>query len=563
MDHEPKQTVQRLRFAGKKRDGPLEHSDGKTPVRRQRAQRLRASQAKPGALRREQDAPPEMSRLTPDPLHAVTGRLRHQVSQTNEDENAGVDAALSGEQAAETLLQAGESAYRRVKAPGRTKPVPQRTEKAVPHGLQPGQAVQSDTSSLAHARQKRAIRRAYARLGHGYDASGPAPASAAKAVRKAGAARRPAALVRLQKRRLFLLAALGAMLLFVMNGLSACAPLGETLIQSLVIGTYPATEEDVLAAERAYAQMERELQEEIDHYAARHPGYDEYIINAQEIWHDPYALMAIISARHGGEEWTLDSAYGTLEKYFQLQYILTEEVQTETRYRTEIRLGLREETDPGTGETLYIPYEYEEEVPYTYRICTVTLENKNLSHLPVYSMSREAMGLYALYMSTLGNMPDLFAGNPHASHLRDPMIYEVPQEVLDADPRFAALLQEANRYIGYPYVWGGDSPETSFDCSGFISYVFTNSGVYDTGRRGATGLYSLCRKISPAEARPGDLVFFQGTLGEGVDGNDGITHVGMYVGDHKMIHCGNPIGYADLNDAYWRQHFYGYGRVPE
>lgn len=168
----------------------------------------------------------------------------------------------------------------------------------------------------------------------------------------------------------------------------------------------------MLAAERAYAQMERALQEEIDHYAARHPGYDEYIIDAQEIWHDPYALMAIISARHGGEEWTLDSAYGTLEKYFQLQYILTEEVQTETRYRTEIRLGLREETDPGTGETLYIPYEYEEEVPYTYRICTVTLENKNLSHLPVYSMSREAMGLYALYMSTLGNMPDLFAGNP-------------------------------------------------------------------------------------------------------------------------------------------------------
>lgn len=224
---------------------------GKRRVQRKRAQRLRASQAKPGALRREQDVPPEMSRLTPDPLHAVTGRLRHQVSQANEDENAGVDAALSGEQAAETLLQAGESAYRRVKTPGRAKPVPQRTEKAVPHGLQPGQAMQSDTSSLAHARQKRAIRRAYARLGHGYDAPGPAPASAAKAVRKAAAARRPAALVRRQKRRLFLLAALGAMLLFVMNGLSACAPLGETLIQSLVIGTYPATEEDVLAAERA------------------------------------------------------------------------------------------------------------------------------------------------------------------------------------------------------------------------------------------------------------------------------------------------------------------------
>lgn len=222
MDHEPRQTVQRLRFAGKERDGPLEHSDGKTPVQREACAAIARVPGKAwGAAPGSRMCRPEMSRLTPDPLHAVTGRLRHQVSQANEDENAGVDAALSGEQAAETLLQAGESAYRRVKTPGRAKPVPQRTEKAVPHGLQPGQAMQSDTSSLAHARQKRAIRRAYARLGHGYDASGPAPASAAKAVRKAAAARRPAALVRRQKRRLFLLAALGAMLLFVMNGLSA------------------------------------------------------------------------------------------------------------------------------------------------------------------------------------------------------------------------------------------------------------------------------------------------------------------------------------------------------
>ncbi len=298
---------------------------------------------------------------------------------------------------------------------------------------------------------------------------------------------------------------------------------------------------------------------ELDHYEARHPGCDEYNVKAQEIWHDPYVLCAIISAYLGGEEWTIDSAYPVMERYFKLQYVLTEKITTETRYRTEQRVGQQLVTDPKTGAQRWESYTYEIEVPYTYRICDVKLENKNLSHQPVYSMSREKMGLYALYMSTLGNMPDLFAGKPHASQLKDPLLYDVPEEYKQADPQFGKLIEEAEKYLGFPYVWGGSSPDTSFDCSGFVSYVFTNSGVYNTGRLGATGLYGICQKITADEARPGDLIFFEGTMGEDVGG---ITHVGLYVGDNMMIHCGNPITYADLTRSYWQQHFYGFGRIP-
>lgn len=194
-----------------------------------------------------------------------------------------------------------------------------------------------------------------------------------------------------------------------------------------------------------------------------------------------------------------------------------------------------------------------------YTICTVTLENKILSHLPVYSMSHHTMGMYALYMSTLGNMPELFAGNAHASHLREPGKYDVPEETLAADPQFARIMEEAQKYIGYPYVWGGANPETSFDCSGFVSWVYTESDVYNTGRLGATGLYGICKKITSEQAQPGDLVFFEGTMG---DAADGITHVGIYVGGNHMLHCGSPIGYADLTESYWRKHFYAFGRVP-
>ena len=350
-----------------------------------------------------------------------------------------------------------------------------------------------------------------------------------------------------------------AMLLILMGSLQSCTPLAQSVLESLIIGTYPATEDDVRAAERAYTAKERELQDEMDRYEQYHPGYDEYHVDADEIWHDPYVLIAIISACFDGQEWTLDTAYPVIEKYFDLQYVVTQTVSTETRYRTEARTGTRIVTDPATGQQHTETYPYDVQVPYAYSICNVRLENKNLSHLPVISMSHHTMGMYALYMASHGNMEGIFSGNPYAVPLRDPTLYDIPQETLDADPSFAALMEEATKYIGYPYVWGGASPETSFDCSGFVSYVFTNSGVYNTGRLGAKGLRSLCRTVPDDQAQPGNIVFFEGTMGADVAG---ITHCGIYVGNGMMLHCGNPIGYADLSDAYWQTHFHSFGRVP-
>ena len=198
----------------------------------------------------------------------------------------------------------------------------------------------------------------------------------------------------------------------------------------------------------------------------------------------------------------------------------------------------------------------ETKVWHTVTICTVTLKNKNLSHAPVYTMSREKVGLYALYMSTHGNMDGLFHG-PHVSELKDPLEYDVPQELLDADPKFALLVEEANKRLGYPYVWGGYTPDTSFDCSGFISWIFTETGVRNIGHMGATGLYGISQHISEAQLRPGDVIFFSGTI----EGEAGITHCGLYVGNGMMVHCGSPCSYYDIAHGALRNNICGYGRL--
>ena len=480
-------------------------------------------------------------------------QLHRQVAQANEDDNVAVTAALKADDARATVLQEGERAYharklraQRRKAEGRKNSHPAGTSPSATASGAPASGQQRDTprfssSPLSQWQQKRAIRREYAAVRAGKSTvsrTGQAARTAEEAVERAGRVTEKAGAFLAKHPKALILIALAGILLAVMSSLQSCTPLAQSVLESLVIGTYPATEDDVRAAERAYAGMEQELQNELDQYERYHPGYDEYIVDADEIWHDPYVLIAIISACIDGQEWTVDTAYPVLEKYFRLQYVVTESVTTEIRYRTE---------QPA-------------QEPYTYRICRVRMENRNLSHLPVLSMSHHTMGMYALYMATHGNMEGIFSGNPYATPLRDPMLYDIPQETLDADPTFARLMEEATEYIGYPYVWGGASPETSFDCSGFVSYVFTNSGVYNTGRLGAKGLRSLCRMVPDDQTRPGDIVFFEGTMGEGVAG---VTHCGIYVGNGMMLHCGSPIGYANLNDSYWRSHFHSFGRVPE
>lgn len=336
---------------------------------------------------------------------------------------------------------------------------------------------------------------------------------------------------------------------------SSLVSLGNAAAGAVGATTYPAEDGDMLGAEAAYCSLEAELQNYLDTYESTH-DYDEYHYDLDAIEHDPYVLISLLSAWHEGE-WTLAQAQPTLQMLFDRQYTLTENVVHEVRYRTETRTGTRTVTDPVTGESSTEDYEYTVQVPYDYYICYVTLDNFNLSHLPVYIMGEDKVSRYSLYMATLGNRPDLFPGSSYVGkYTAPPNSYEVPGEYLD-DATFAAMLSEAEKYLGYPYVWGGSSPATSFDCSGFVSWVVNHSG-WNVGRLGAQGLYNICTRTG--SPRPGDLVFFKGTYA--APDPNGVTHCGIYVGDGMMIHCGDPISYANLNSSYWQAHFYAYGRLP-
>ena len=462
-------------------------------------------------------------------MDTASAQVHRQVSEDGDD-NSGVQAAHEMERAAESGVRTGEHLHHAAESGQyrRLQKAEKRLDKANVEALyarEKKNAPQRSVNPLSRFQQKRAIRKAYMTAKYSGQAQTVYQTAAAVRVMPAQAVNTARSYVP-QGPNLFPIIAIVLMVVFLLSSLSSCTPMTQAVMQLMVLGSYPADEADVLAAENTYLAMEDVLREEMDRYVMLHPGYDEYTFDLDDIWHDPYVLIAIVSAYHNGEEWTIDSAYPVLELFFGLQYIVTETVIT-----------------AADGHS----------------VMSVTLESRNLSYLPIYYLSHEQVGLYALYMSALGNMPDLFAGNPHASQLTEPLEYDVPQALLDADPQFAALIAEAEQYIGFPYVWGGADPETSFDCSGFVSWVYTNSGVYNIGRLGATGLHGMCSAVSADEARPGDLVFFSGTMGAEVGG---ITHVGIYVGNGMMIHCGNPISYADLSDTYWQQHFDSFGRVP-
>ena len=324
---------------------------------------------------------------------------------------------------------------------------------------------------------------------------------------------------------------------------SSLITLGNAAAGAVGATTYPAQDGDMLGAEAAYCSLEAELQHYLDTYESTH-DYDEYHFDLDAIEHDPYVLISLLSAWHEGE-WTLADVQPTLQMLFDRQYTLTENVVKERRYYIETDTWTDEEGNTHTDS--YRVY-------YDYYICTVTLDNFNLSHLPVYIMEEDKVSRYSLYMATLGNRPDLFPGSSYVGkYTSPPEGYEVPGEYLD-DETFAAMLSEAEKYLGYPYVWGGSSPATSFDCSGFVSWVINHSG-WNVGRLGAQGLYNICTRTS--SPRPGDLVFFKGTYD-----TPGVSHCGIYVGDGMMLHCGDPIQYANLNSSYWQAHFYAYGRLP-
>ena len=481
------------------------------------------------------------------PGKAVRSAVHREISQ-HEDDNVGVESAHKLEEAAEQTVRAAETAHRfhQLKPYRNADRAEARADSANLDALQKqAQQQNPELQSNPYSRwqQKRAIKKEYAAAKAGGTVS--ASEVTAKAAKRAAEDTKKASEWIAEHKKGFLIAlAILLVAVFLLNIASSCSVLVEGGVTALGVSTYPSEDSDMLAAEAQYCAMEAELQSKLDNYEATH-DYDEYHFDLDTIEHDPYVLLSIVCALHEGE-WTLDEVRGTLQMLFDRQYILTEDVVVETRYRTETDTWTDEDGNSHTD--IY-------QVPYDYYICTVTLENFDLSHVPVYVMSEEQLSRYAIYMATLGNRPDLFPDSPYVNKYitGKPGDYEVPGEYLD-DETFAAMLAEAQKYIGYPYVWGGSSPATSFDCSGYVSWVINHSG-WNVGRLGAQGLYNICTPTS--SPKPGDLVFFKGTYD-----TPGVSHCGIYVGDGKMLHCGDPIGYANLNTSYWQSHFYAYGRLP-
>ena len=485
------------------------------------------------------------------PANLVLSQVHREVAQS-EDDNVGVEAAHKVEQTVESGGRLVRSAHRahQLKPYRAAIRAEKKLEQANIDALQKKAEIDRPTSNpVSKWQQKQAIKKQYAAAKHNQAAQTTAKAAenTAKAAKKAAEKAEKAGKYVWEHRRGFAIAAaILLMLAFLLNGLSSCSVMMDGVGSGIAASTYPSQDADMLGAEAQYCEMEAELQRYLDTYESTH-DYDEYHFDLDTIEHDPYVLISMITALHQGE-WTLDEVQGTLQMLFDRQYILTEDVVVETRYRTETDTWT--DADGNTHTDTY-------QVPYDYYICTVTLENFNLSHVPVYIMSEEQLGMYATYMATLGNRPDLFPGSGYIGKYVEGSYtdYDIPPEALD-DEVFAAIIKEAEKYLGYPYVWGGSSPSTSFDCSGFVSWVINHSG-WDVGRLGAQGLCNICTPVSSANVKPGDLVFFIGTYD-----TPGVSHVGIYVGNNMMIHCGDPISYANLNSSYWQSHFYRYGRLP-
>ena len=554
---EPKleKPIKRVKKAEAKADKAQAKIPKKTVVKKERGFDPATGKVKTQLRFEEVDKKKPPSKLThavqDAPANFVLSQVHREVRQS-EDDNVGVEAAHKVEQAVESGGRLVQSAHRahQLKPYRAAIRAEKKLERANLDALQKKAEIDSPTSNpVSKWQQKQAIKKQYAAAKHNQAAQTTAKAAenTAKAAKKAAEKAEKAGKYVWEHRRGFAIAAaILLMLAFLLNGLSSCSVIMDGVGSGIAASTYPSQDADMLGAEAQYCEMEAELQRYLDTYESTH-DYDEYHFDLDTIEHDPYVLISIITALHQGE-WTLDEVQGTLQMLFDRQYILTEDVVVETRYRTETDTWT--DADGNTHTDTY-------QVPYDYYICTVTLENFNLSHVPVYIMSEEQLGMYATYMATLGNRPDLFPGSGYIGKYVEGSYtdYAIPPEALD-DEVFAAIIKEAEKYLGYPYVWGGSSPSTSFDCSGFVSWVINHSG-WDVGRLGAQGLCNICTPVSSANVKPGDLVFFTGTYD-----TPGVSHVGIYVGNNMMIHCGDPISYANLNSSYWQSHFYRYGRLP-
>ncbi|WP_334336007.1 C40 family peptidase [Candidatus Merdisoma sp. JLR.KK011] len=482
----------------------------------------------------------------------------HRKIHEAEHENVGTEAAHKSE----LLAEAGaHKAVRYAKRRIREHPARQverwehRTMKAdaeLRYQQAAAEHPELQSNALSRMAQKWKIKRQYAKEAReaakqGAKAAGKAVGTVEKAAEKL------ALLVRNHKGGAVVILLLFCVFLIINSVFSALPSLGTGMVNAVVGTSYTAEDGDILGADEDYTALENALRQEVAGIERTHPGYDEYRYRVDELGHNPYELTSYLIAKL--RTYTREDVQGELRALFEAQYKLTLTEEVETRYRTETRTGTSTSTDPETGETTTEEYEYEVEVVYEYYILHVRLENRTLPAVIASRLDTEQKELYDVLLELKGNKPylwdDIYSGNGGNAPGGG---YTVPGEAL-SDPAFAALITEAEKYLGYPYVWGGSSPSTSFDCSGFVCWVYTHSGVHNLPRTTANGILGQCSRVSRADARPGDLIFFQGTYN-----TSGASHVGIYVGDGMMVHCGNPISYASIDTPYWRQHFLTFGR---
>lgn len=493
---------------------------------------------------------------------ALSAKAHQSVRNADQDNNSGVEAAHFTEGSAEGAARAGSQFQygRKLRQYKKLERLEKKANKDAVDSIF-AERMKSDPQAgsnlFSRWRQKQAIKKEYAAAKAGAAAAENTASGTAKAAQGTVSITEKAfQFVQSHSHIIIGIAAVGLLVLVIAGSVSSCS----VLINgggNVVLGTsYTAEDEDLRGVETDYTKLEDKLRKQIDRIETDHPGYDEYRYNLAEIGHNPYELASLLTVEF--ENYTRSQVQARLQSIFEAQYELKLEEKVEIRTRKETRVGYRYNPITGTGHT----YTYQVTVQYEYKILNVTLLNRGVDYVARNSgLTDDQLQRYEVTLECRGNRDDLFAGIAFATpdgagSSGEYQDYDIPGEAL-TDEKFRKMITEAEKYLGYPYVWGGSSPSTSFDCSGFVSWVINHCGNgWNVGRQTANGLMGKCDIISKGEAKPGDLIFFQKTYN-----TSGASHVGIYVGNGMMIHCGNPISYASIETNYWRQHYYCMGRI--
>ena len=493
---------------------------------------------------------------------ALSAKAHQSVRNADQDNNSGVEAAHFSEGSAEGAARAGSRFQygRKLRQYKKLERLEKKADKDAVDSIF-AERMKSDPQAgsnfFSRWRQKQAIKKEYAAAKAGAAAAENTAAGTAKAAQgTASMTEKAFQFVQSHSHIIIGIAAVGLLVLVIAGSVSSCS----VLINgggNVVLGTsYTAEDEDLKGVETDYTKLEDKLRKQIDRIETDHPGYDEYRYNLAEIGHNPYELASLLTVEF--ENYTRSQVQARLQSIFEAQYELKLEEKVEIRTRKETRVGYRYNPITGTGHT----YTYQVTVQYEYKILNVTLLNRGVDYVARNSgLTDDQLQRYEVTLECRGNRDDLFAGIAFATpdgagSSGEYQDYDIPGEAL-TDEKFRKMITEAEKYLGYPYVWGGSSPSTSFDCSGFVSWIINHCGNgWNVGRQTANGLMGKCDIIPKSEAKPGDLIFFQKTYN-----TSGASHVGIYVGNGMMIHCGNPISYASTETNYWRQHYYCMGRI--